>query len=57
MRAPTPRKQVEQIVASIGAFGFTNPLPIDEGSVLVTGHGRLAAARKLGLEQIFQSSS
>src|SRR6185436_9186309 len=42
-----PRKQIEQIVASIEAFGFINPLLIDESAVLIAGHGRLAAARKL----------
>jgi len=47
-----PRKQIEQISASIGAFGFTNPLLIDESAVLIAGHGRLAAARKLGLELV-----
>jgi DNA modification methylase len=46
------RKQVEQIAASMAAFGFTNPLLIDEDSVLIAGHGRLAAAKKLGLEQV-----
>jgi ParB-like chromosome segregation protein Spo0J len=46
------RKQIEQIAASIAAFGFTNPLLIDENAVLVAGHGRLAAAKKLGLEQV-----
>ena len=46
------RKQTEQIAASIGAFGFTNPLLIDEGAVLIAGHGRLAAARKLGLDRV-----
>ncbi len=46
------KKQIEQIAASIAAFGFTNPLLIDEDSVLIAGHGRLAAARKLGLEQV-----
>ena len=46
------KKQVEQIAASMVAFGFTNPLLIDEDAVLIAGHGRLAAAKKLGLEQV-----
>ncbi len=46
------RKQIDQIAASITAFGFTNPLLIDEDAVLIAGHGRLAAARKLGLEHV-----
>ena len=32
------KKQVEQIAASMGAFGFTNPLLIDEDGVLIAGH-------------------
>ena len=46
------KKQVEQIVASIQAFGFANPLLIDEGGILIAGHGRLAAAKRLGLGQV-----
>jgi DNA modification methylase len=46
------KKQVEQIAASMAAFGFTNPLLIDEDAVLIAGHGRLAGAKKLGLEQV-----
>ena len=46
------KKQVEQIAASMGAFGFTNPLLVDEKGVLIAGHGRLAGAKKLGLSQV-----
>jgi len=46
------KKQVEQIAASITAFGFANPLLTDEDGVLIAGHGRLAAAKKLGLERV-----
>jgi DNA modification methylase len=46
------KKQIDQIAASIKAFGFANPLLIDEDAILVAGHGRLAAAKKLGLEQV-----
>jgi DNA modification methylase len=46
------KKQVEQIAASMAAFGFTNPLLIDENGILIAGHGRLAAAKKLGLGQV-----
>jgi DNA modification methylase len=45
-------KQVEQIAASIGRFGFTNPLLVDEHGVIIAGHGRLAAAIRLGLEAV-----
>lgn len=46
------KKQVEQIIASISAFGFTNPVLIDEDGILIAGHGRLAGAKKLGLESV-----
>lgn len=39
-----PRKQIEQIKASIETFGFTNPVLIDSDGVLIAGHGRLLAA-------------
>ena len=45
-------KQIRQIAASIQAFGFTNPVLIDEHDVLIAGHGRLEAARDLGLVSI-----
>ncbi len=46
------RRQIRQIVESIRAFGFTNPLLIDEGNVLIAGHGRLAAAKQLEMTQL-----
>lgn len=44
--------QITQITNSIRAFGFTNPLLIDDQNVLIAGHGRLAAARQLGMAQL-----
>jgi DNA modification methylase len=44
--------QLEQIKASMLAFGFTNPLLVDEAGVLIAGHGRLEAAMALGLEKV-----
>lgn len=44
--------QVAQIAASIVEFGFTNPCLVGADGVLVAGHGRLLAARKLGLETV-----
>nr|WP_281720079.1 site-specific DNA-methyltransferase [Nitrosomonas nitrosa] len=41
--------QVAQIAASIAEFGFVTPCLVGADGVLVAGHGRLAAARKLGL--------
>lgn len=43
-------EQVAQIAASIAEFGFTNPILAGSDGVIVAGHGRLAAAQKLGLE-------
>ncbi|WP_203072185.1 site-specific DNA-methyltransferase [Falsiroseomonas ponticola] len=44
--------QIEQIKASMLAFGFTNPLLVDEAGVLIAGHGRLEAAVALGIEKV-----
>jgi DNA modification methylase len=44
--------QVAQIAASIREFGWTNPVLIDGASGVIAGHGRVLAARKLGLEQV-----
>ena len=45
-------EQVAQIAASIAEFGFTNPILAGSDGVIVAGHGRLAAAQKLGLEVV-----
>lgn len=44
--------QVAQLAASIREFGFTNPVLIDEAKNLIAGHGRVMAARKLGLASV-----
>lgn len=44
--------QVAQLSASIREFGFTNPVLVDEQNNLIAGHGRLLAARKLGLDEV-----
>lgn len=46
------KKQIRQIADSVRAFGFTSPVLIDENGVLLAGHGRLEAARLLGLKTI-----
>ena len=33
-----PRRQIDQIIASISAFGFTNPILVDESGRLIAGH-------------------
>lgn len=47
-----PEEQVERIAESIKEFGFNIPVLIDKHNVLIAGHGRLAAAHKLGLEVV-----
>ncbi|MDI3469891.1 MAG: DNA modification methylase [Pseudolabrys sp.] len=44
--------QVAQIAASIVEFGWTNPILVDAEGGIVAGHGRLLAARKLGLDTV-----
>lgn len=45
-------EQIARIAASIAEFGFVNPILTGVDGVLVAGHGRLAAARKLGLPTV-----
>ena len=45
-------EQVAQIAASIAEFGFNVPALVDEHGVLIAGHGRLLAARRLGLDEV-----
>ena len=44
--------QVTQLAASIREFGFTNPLLIDPDMNVIAGHGRLMAAKKLGMTEV-----
>jgi ParB-like chromosome segregation protein Spo0J len=44
--------QVAKIAASIVEFGWTNPVLVDGENGVIAGHGRLAAARKLGLDAV-----
>jgi DNA modification methylase len=44
--------QIAKIAASIVEFGFTNPILVDGANGIIAGHGRLAAARRLGLQQV-----
>jgi ParB-like chromosome segregation protein Spo0J len=45
-------EQVAQIAASIREFGFTNPVLIDANGTIIAGHGRVMAAKKLGLDEV-----
>lgn len=44
--------QVAQIAASMAEFGWTNPVLVDGGNGIIAGHGRVMAARRLGLTQV-----
>jgi len=45
-------KQIAQIAASIGKFGFNNPVLVDIDNRIIAGHGRVAAAKRLGLAKV-----
>ena len=45
-------EQVAQIAASIVEFGFNAPILVDSNAGIIAGHGRLLAARKLGLDEV-----
>ena len=44
--------QVAQLAASMVEFGFTKPILVDEANGILAGHGRLLAARQLGLKEV-----
>ena len=45
-------KQVAQLASSIKEFGFTNPVLVDGDNNLIAGHGRVLAARKIGMDSV-----
>lgn len=47
-----PEKQINDIASSIKHYGFSVPIIIDGSNVIVAGHGRYKAARKLGLKEV-----
>jgi DNA modification methylase len=56
---PAPRNarthskaQINKIANSVRRFGFTNPVLIDKGRNVVAGHGRIAAAKQLGMTEV-----
>jgi hypothetical protein len=55
-RAANPRthskKQVAQIANAIRRFGFTNPVLVDHANGIIAGHGRVEAAKTVGLDQV-----
>jgi DNA modification methylase len=46
------KKQIRQIANSIQRFGFCNPVLVDDAGQIIAGHGRLEAAKLLGLEAV-----
>jgi len=46
------KHQVRQIAASIKSFGFTNPVLVDHKNTIIAGHGRVEAAKLLGMEEV-----
>lgn len=47
-----PKRQIDQIRASIEAFGFTNPILADPNGHIIAGHGRVQAARAMGPSEL-----
>ena len=46
------RRQIRQIADSIEAFGFNNPVLVDEDNLIIAGHGRVEAAKLLGMGEV-----
>src|ERR1700686_2805418 len=47
-----PERAIDKVAASIKEFGFRVPIVIDKGGVIICGHTRLLAAKKLGLREV-----
>jgi len=45
-------EQVERIKLSIQEFGFNDPIQVSKDNVVIAGHGRLLAAKELGMEKV-----
>jgi DNA modification methylase len=46
------KRQIRQIADSIRSFGFTNPVLIEQDGTILAGHGRVEAARLLGMQEV-----
>jgi hypothetical protein len=46
------KHQIRQIAESIRVFGFTNPVLVDSNNRIIAGHGRVEAAKLLGMDQV-----
>ena len=55
-RSANPRthskKQIDQIAEPSRQFGFTNPVLVDDANGIIAGHGRVEAAKSVGLDQV-----
>ena len=47
-----PDWQVEEIVKSISAFGYKDPIALDENDIIIEGHGRYLALKQLNFKEI-----
>lgn len=47
-----PEKQIKELIDSIKEVGFTSPIVIDNENVIIVGHGRVEAAKRLNMETI-----
>ena len=46
------KKQIAQIAAAIRRFGFNNPVLVDDDNGIIAGHGRVEAAKRVGLSEV-----
>jgi DNA modification methylase len=46
------KRQIRQIADSVKAFGFTNPILLDKTNTIIAGHGRVLAAKLLGIAEV-----
>lgn len=47
-----PKEQIQKIADSISAFGFNQPIVVDKENIIIVGHGRYWAAKKLDLKNV-----
>lgn len=47
-----PEKQIDLLANSIKEFGFNSPIILDKDNFIIAGHGRLLAAKKLGMDEV-----
>src|SRR6516164_3990326 len=45
-------RQIRQLMSSVSRFGFNNPVLIDDNKQIIAGHGRVEAAKRLGIDAV-----